>query len=61
MFVSYVVALVELSTSEVFNGVFVLIESTLPKLKFRSLGENGDVMKNCSEEDDVKTEVTKTV
>ena len=46
---------VELSTSVVFKGVFILFESTLPKMKSRPVGEDGDVVRHCSKEDGVKT------
>ena len=45
---------VELSTSVVFKGVFILFESTLPKMKSRSVGEDDYVVKHCSEEDGMK-------
>ena len=40
---------VELSTSVVFKGVFILFEPTLPKIKSRSVNEDDD------ENDGVKT------
>ena len=46
---------VELSTSVVFKGVFILFETTLPKMKSRSVGEDDYVVKHCSEEDGMKT------
>ena len=44
---------VELSTSVVFKGVFILHESTLPMMKSRYVGEDDDVVKHYSQEDGV--------